>query len=310
MTKKLYLNRFHKVLQVKPVLEYLPRAAKESFVVASFDYEYYPTPWHYHPEYELVLVTESRGKRFIGDNISDFEPGNLAFIGPNLPHTYKNDQAYYKQESSLRAKSIVVHFLEESLGKDFLDLPECDNLQKLLVRSRSGLHITGEANKMVSRKLKDMLAVSGLKRWILLVDILHILSDTTEYSIISNDTIKGHHPKDNERLSIVIDTLIDSFQDDISLEEVALKVNMSSESLSRYFKQRTRKTFSQFLLELRLSHACKLLQQNEMSVAEICYNSGYNNLSNFNRQFKAHYKISPKQFRKQFEKQDFNRPTL
>jgi hypothetical protein len=104
---------------MKPALEHLPKDKDHSFVVKFFDYNYYPTPWHYHPEYEIVMVTESTGKRFIGDHISDFNPGNLAFLGPNIPHTYKNDAKYYKEGSSLRAKSIVIHFTESSLGNDF-----------------------------------------------------------------------------------------------------------------------------------------------------------------------------------------------
>ncbi|HKZ38062.1 MAG TPA: cupin domain-containing protein, partial [Chryseolinea sp.] len=122
---------------MKPVLEHLPLQPEESFVVKDFDYPYYPTPWHFHPEYEIVLVKESTGKRFIGDSISDFEPGDLAFIGPNLPHLYRNDSAYYQREnSSLRARSIVVHFLELSFGQDFFSLPETRPLQSLFSRSR------------------------------------------------------------------------------------------------------------------------------------------------------------------------------
>ena len=105
---------------MKPALEHLPKEKNHSFVVKFFDYNYYPTPWHYHPEYEIVIVTESTGKRFIGDHISDFQPGNLAFLGPNIPHTYRNDDKYYEETSGLRAKSIVIHFTEDSLGDDFL----------------------------------------------------------------------------------------------------------------------------------------------------------------------------------------------
>ena len=134
---------------MKPVLEYLPLERDHSFVVKYFDYKYYPTPWHYHPEYEIVLVTESTGKRFIGDNFSSFAPGNLAFIGPNLPHTYQNDEAYLQPDSNLRAKSIVIHFSEESLGKDFLNLPEAQALLNLFNRSVNGLDVTGDTAVVV-----------------------------------------------------------------------------------------------------------------------------------------------------------------
>ena len=126
-----------------------------------FDYNYYPTPWHYHPEYEIVMVTESTGKRFIGDHICDFQPGNLAFLGPNIPHTYRNEDKYYEEGSSLRAKSIVIHFTEESLGNDFLELPEARIINKVFDRSTFGLDIHGVTHQKVSRKLHDIVEIVG-----------------------------------------------------------------------------------------------------------------------------------------------------
>jgi AraC-like DNA-binding protein len=285
---------------MKPILEHLPRSTKESFVVKDFDYNYYPTPWHYHPEFEIVLVTESTGKRFIGDDIFDFSPGNLAFIGPNLPHLYRNDQRYYEPTSRLRARSIVVHFLPESLGSNFLVLPEAEKIRHLFTRSLNGMDIVGETNAIVSSKLKEMVSCEGLSRWILLLEILNILADSDEYKFISRHALQGIHEKDNDRLNRVIEIVMNSFQQEVRLDEVASEVKMTAPSFSRYFKQRTRKTFSEFVIEIRLGHASKLLMEDQMSVAEICFACGFNNLSNFNRQFKEHYKVSPLKFKKQF----------
>jgi len=286
---------------VKPVLEYLPRQAKESFVVRFFEYAYYPTPWHYHPEYELVLVTESEGKRFIGDDISDFAPGNLAFIGPNLPHLYRNDHRYYEPHNQLNAKSIVVHFLEESFGHDMLALPEAQSLRKLFDRSLRGMDVVGQTREMISVKMRELLKLNGFPRWMTLLEILHILSETDEYKYISRHALQGRHEKDNERLNKVIERVMRSFHHQIRLDEIAAEVNMSTAAFSRYFKKRTRKTFSDFIAEIRLGHASKLLQEDQLSVAEICYASGFNNLSNFNRQFRDFYKMSPIQFRKLYK---------
>jgi hypothetical protein len=128
---------------MKAVLEHLPPQPEESFVVKAFEYPYFPTPWHFHPEYEIVLVQESTGKRFIGDSVADFGAGDLAFIGPNLPHLYRNDACYYETEKSgsKEAKSIVVHFLEKSLGENFLFLPEARKHQKFLFEN-PGLDLT------------------------------------------------------------------------------------------------------------------------------------------------------------------------
>lgn len=287
---------------MKAVLEYLPRGAEESFVVKEFDYSYYPTPWHYHPEYELVLVTESTGKRFIGDDIADFGPGNLALIGPNLPHLYRNDAAYYRKDTAQRAKSIVVHFLEASLGNDFLSLPESAGLRQLLTRSGKGMNIVGETRDQVWQKLNDMLALNGLNRWMKLVEVLHLIAGSEEYTIISRHAITGRHERDNDRITKVVEHVMQSFQQEIRLGDIANAISMSPPSFSRYFKLRTRKTFSQFVAEIRLGHASRLLQEDQLSVAEVCYSCGFNNLSNFNRQFRRFYQMNPLQFRKVYLK--------
>ncbi|MCY7349415.1 MAG: AraC family transcriptional regulator [Cytophagaceae bacterium] len=292
---------------MKPVLEHLPLDAKESFVVKDFDYAWYPTPWHYHPEYEIVLVTESRGKRFIGDHISDFDAGDLAFIGPNLPHLYRNEPDYYEPESSLRehplrARSIVVHFLEKSLGSDFLTLPEAENIRRLLERSLRGLHVEGSTREAVSGMLHELVEAKGFARMLKLLEILNALAESTECVSISSPGLTGHNERDSDRLNRVFEFVVQQFHRDIRISEVAEMVHMSETAFSRYFRQRTRKTFSEFLSEIRLGHASKLLIEDRMSVAEICYESGFNNLSNFNRQFRAFYQTSPLAFKKLYLK--------
>jgi AraC-like DNA-binding protein len=285
---------------MKPVLEYLPREEEESFVVKHFDYDYYPTPWHYHPEYELVLVTESTGKRFIGDNIKSFSPGDLALIGPNLPHLYRNDPAYHQPQPGLRAKSIVIHFLASSIGEDFLALPACRKIRELLSRSAMGLDIKGKANTIVAGQMHNILELKGVPRLLKLLDILNTLAETKDKRNISNQQIKGENDKESERLSKVFEYVMKNFLSEISITDVAGLVHMAENSFSRYFSQRTRKTFSSFVNEVRLSHASRLLVDTDKSVSEICFGSGFNNLSNFNRQFKELYGLSPLAYKYQY----------
>jgi len=288
---------------MQPLLEHLPLSKDESFVVKNFDYKYYPNPWHFHPEYELVLVTESTGKRFIGDNISNFAPGNLAFIGPNLPHTYRNDDKYFNRNSKLRARSIVIHFTEASLGRDFLALPETGKLRELFARSMRGIEITGKLNKQVSEKMHEILELEGLQRWMKLTDTLHTIASSRSFRYISQSFMQGHNQKESSRMSKIFDFVLNNYTRDIRVNEVAKIVNMADNSFSRYFSQRTRKTFNTFLTEIRLNHASKLLLENKMSVAEICFDSGFNNLSNFNRQFLKQYKMNPLTYRKNYEEE-------
>lgn len=286
---------------MKPALEHLPKEKDESFVVKDFDYNYYPTPWHYHPEYEIVLVTESTGKRFIGDHICDFEPGNLAFIGPNIPHTYKNDKKYYTKHSKLRAKSIVIHFTEASLGEDMLLLPETSLIKKLFQNSRQGLEIKGRANELISKKLFEIVNLSGLKRWLCLLDIIVTMAEANDLKPITQWPMVGFNEKEHNRLWAVFNWSVNNFENEITLEQAAEVAQMNENAFSRFFSKRTRKTFSGFIQELRLQKAAKLLIENDgMSVTQICYDCGYNNLSNFNRQFLQYYKMSPMKYKKIF----------
>lgn len=285
---------------MKPALEHLPKEKDHSFVVKYFDYNYYPTPWHYHPEYEIVMVTESTGKRFIGDHISDFHPENLAFLGPNIPHTYRNDDKYYEENSELRAKSIVIHFMESSLGNDFLQLPEARLLSKLFEQSLSGLDIFGETQKRVSKKLFDIVDLSGLKRWVCLVEILMELAESKKLMPITSATHIGYNEKESKRLCNVFDWITTNFEKNIRLSEAAQIAQMNENAFSRFFSLRTRKTFSGFVQELRLQKAAKLLVEDDMTITEVCYECGYNNVSNFNRQFLNQYQMNPMAYRKTF----------
>lgn len=287
---------------MKPVLEHLPKENEESFVVKYFDYPFYPTPWHYHPEYEIVLVTESTGQRFIGDHISDFRPGNLALLGPNIPHTYRNDEKYYQKKSKLRAKSIVIHFSEASLGNDFLQLHEAKPISQLLQKSVQGFDVKDETNIDISNKLNKIIEQNGIRRWYSLIEILIILSESKKLKTITSTPQIGYNERDSTRLCPVFDWITLNYSSDIKLEDAAKIAGMKENAFSRFFSQRTRKTFSSFVQEMRLQKAARLLIEDEHSVTSICYECGYNNISNFNRQFLNYYDMNPLSYKKKYLK--------
>lgn len=288
---------------MKPALEYLPRNSGESFVVKHFDYPYFPTPWHFHPEYEIVLVTESTGKRFIGDQVSGFSPGDLVLLGPYLPHTYQNDLQYLEKRTELKARSIVVHFREDSFGDNFFMLPETRRISALLNSSIKGLSITGNTNKIISSKLYNLLEASGFSRWLILSEILNILSLSEDLQYICNGIITAKNDTETTRMNIIIDFVLKNFTREITIPEISDIVNMTQNSFSRYFSYRTRKSFTAFVNEVRLNQASKLLIETSKSVTEICLESGFNNLSNFNRQFRIMYNNNPLTFRKLYQSQ-------
>jgi AraC-like DNA-binding protein len=285
---------------MKPVLDYLLKNSDESFVTRLFDYNYFPTPWHFHPEYELVLVLESKGKRIIGDHISEFGPGDLVLLGPNLPHLYRNYPEFYLANTDLRAKSIVVHFDQKTFGDGFLSLPESKNLNQLLIRSAKGLEITGAINKLVSNLLWEMLDLNGLPKWLKLLEILNGLAESKDLCFITKNVIHGRNGVESERMKKVLNYVYQNFQEQIMIDNVAEIANMANNSFSRYFSQRTRQSFTSFLNEIRLNHAAKLLVETQKSVLEISLSCGFNNLSNFNFQFKMRYHQSPLNFRKHY----------
>lgn len=289
---------------MKPKLECLPRENGQSFVVKDFNYHYYPTPWHYHPEMEIVLVTESTGKRFIGDNICDFRPGNLAFIGHNIPHTYKNDEKYYEEGSGLRAKSIVIHLTEDSLGSDFLQLPEAGILVNLFEASAYGIDISGKTNSTITNKLYDIVSLTGLRQWLCLVDILTDIATSDDTSQITKARYIGYNEKESNRLCSVFNWVSANLEKEITLKEAAQIAEMNVNAFSRFFSLRTRKTFTAYIQEMRLQKATRLLIAGELPITQICYECGYNNISNFNRQFLTHYNMNPMKYKKTFLKEN------
>ncbi|MFZ1530041.1 MAG: AraC family transcriptional regulator [Ferruginibacter sp.] len=290
---------------MKPALEHLPKQKNESFVVKYFDYHFYPTPWHYHPELEIVLVTESTGKRFIGNHVADFKPGNLAFLGANIPHTYKNEDRYYMEGSKLRAKSIVIHFSKESLGDDFLQLPEAAVIGKFFQQEAYGFDISGKLNTQVSMKLQDIVSLAGFRRWACLAEILfEIATAKKDIKQLSQQQYVGYNQKESDRLRNVLNWVMANLETNITLTGAAEVAQMNANAFSRFFSLRTRKTFSAFIKELRLQKAASLLIESEVPITQICYECGYNNISNFNRQFLDYYSLNPMRYKKVHAKKD------
>jgi AraC-like DNA-binding protein len=264
---------------------------------------FFPTPWHYHPEIEIVMMLKSTGNKYIGSSITRFEPGDLVLIGPYLPHFYKSDTEYHEEGSDLEAHSAVIHFEENFIGKEFLDKPESVNLLKLFKRSKHGIQFS----KSVSEQLKDdflsLGELEGMQKLLVFIKILETLSTTSEYHFLTSDPLVITNSADSDRMKRVFEYVMNNFQKTISLEEISSIASMSESAFSRYFKKRTRKTFTSFLNEIRIEHACKLLQYDNMSVSEVSFESGFTNLSNFNRQFKAFKKQTPLVYRYQYLEQ-------
>lgn len=270
----------------------------------SFSFEYHSLPhylkvWHYHPELELLIQKKSTGTRFIGDNISKFEPGEVVLVGKNLPHMWLNDDVYFNDKSSLKAEAHVIHFREDFAGEGFFKIPEMSSINELLKRSAQGIMFLGESKAVIHQMVESLSSASDFNKIFELVKILKMLSEETDYELLSSEGFLTDFEKSDKRqLDEVYHYVMQNFQNQIRLEKIAEIVNMTASSFSRYFKRVNGKTFSQYLSEIRIGYACRLLIENEHQISRVCFESGFNNLSNFNRQFKSIMNYSPSEYLK------------
>lgn len=254
------------------------------------------TSWHYHPELELVYINGGSGKRQIGSHVSYFGDGDLILIGSNLPHCGFTDILTGNKSET------VIQMKPDFLGNDFFEIPEMKNIQKLFDIAKGGVAFNGKTKKKVGEKMEVMEYQTDFQRLLSILNILNELSGSNEYKVLNAEGFSIQTEiKDNDRINIVFNFVKSKFKEHISLDEIADLVSMTVPSFSRYFKKITNKTFVQFVNEYRLVHASKLLAEQTMSITEVCFESGFNNFSHFNKSFKAFTGQNPSEYRNQLK---------
>ncbi|HEY1007583.1 MAG TPA: AraC family transcriptional regulator [Sphingobacteriaceae bacterium] len=288
---------------MKPHLQKIPLHASQSFSVVHEISPRMYNQWHYHAEIELVCILSGSGTIFIGDGLRTFSEGDIFLIGSNLPHLTRSDIQYYDADLDLISEAIVIHFKPAVFGPGFLDLPENEPIRSLLNASSHGLAVTGEARKRLQGMIAGIRYSRGCSRVIALLQILELLSDAAGLDVISRHAFRtAFNGSDEHRLNRIYQYTLNNFVREITLKEIADIIHMTPHSFCRYFKSRTNKRYSAFLLEIRISHACKLLIETEESIALICYESGFTNCSNFNRHFRKLTGHTPLEYRRHFRK--------
>lgn len=282
----------------KPALEKVSAEFGSSFSVkhyAETSTHNKPPFWHFHPEIELVYVKGGNGKRHIGNHLSYYHSGDLVLIGSMLPHTGFTDRLTANESET------VIQFNQDFLGKGFFDTTEMQNIQKLLERSKSGLAFFGEAKEEVGRRLEKLVVLDNFGKMIELLCLLQYMAWTEEYTILNAEGYALEVQKsDNDRINVIYNYVQKNFRKPISLDEIASLARMTVPSFCRYFKKISGKKFTQFVNEIRIVHACKLLTESADSISTIAFESGFNNFSHFNRQFKIITGESPSAYRKKF----------
>ncbi len=280
----------------------VPRSTQYPYLSRQHTLPNFGTVWHYHPELELHYIIRGEGVRFVGDNISNFDAEELLLLGENLPHMWRCNKQYFEGNPDITAEAIVIHFLPDFMGADFLSKQEATAIHTLYERAQSGLIIYGKTKKEILNLMKESVQQEGMNRLITLLNMVHILANSKETTKITSGLTSYHANKDEtDRINKIYHYILTNYRDEISLEEISSIAHLSVTSFCRYFKMMTKKTFRDFLIEVRISHAKRLLIENNILTTEsICFDCGFNNRSNFFRHFKRITKCTPIEYRQRY----------
>lgn len=281
--------------------EITPVTSKDVFRIFSYPEAEFKYPLHHHPEYEINLVLNSKGTRIIGDAVEEYEEEELVLLGPYIQHCW--DGAAHVMETGVIPSVVVVQFHKDLFSNNWLMKEAFIPIRILLGESSRGLEFFGETREKGIKILKGLSNLSGFPATLAFFEFLYILATSTEKRQIASAGYVVPTPYfRNKRIEDVYNYINQYFKKDLQLAEVAAVANMSPSAFSHYFKKCSNKSFIQFLVEKRVSYACKMLLETECTVREICFESGFNNLSNFNRLFKKYKKVTPKAYRLSLER--------
>jgi AraC-like DNA-binding protein len=271
-------------MSLKPEFEQTPMGDWESFHCEEIRGSSYNATWHFHPEVQLTLVLKSSGYRLVGDNISALHAGDLVLLGSNLPHVWHQEREPRSGQASVHA--IVVRFLPTFLGPGFLDVPEMAAVRRLLTRASRGLHVTGETRNAAASKMKELPRLKGLQRLASLLCVLDLLAKSSSLRpIASPGFVPDTSGEGQFRLERILGYLHENLERPINRAGVARQAHMNPTAFSRFFRQRTGKTLPEYVNEVRIGRACRMLADEQLKVIDIAMRCGFQNLANFNRKF-------------------------
>ncbi|WP_149915394.1 AraC family transcriptional regulator [Sphingobacterium cavernae] len=287
---------------MKPLFRKVPSQFENSFVARHDIMPNFGNVWHYHEEIELHYTIKGHGIRFIGDNISKFEPDEIILVGSMLSHAWRCNEEYYNNDPNFQVEAIVIQFHPDFLGKQFLSMPEMYLIPHLYEISKKGMVIKGENKTKIANLMRQCVHEEGMDKIITFLSILKLLAENQDYETLVNvqSTYNPGNETDNKRLNDVLNYTYANYRKDLNLEDVANMAHLSVTSFCRYFKSMTKKTYNDFLIEIRISHACRLLVENLLPTEVICFECGFNNVSNFYRHFKRVTNLTPMEYKKKY----------
>jgi len=287
---------------MEAIYQDLNRSQNESISFLGVKLPHFVVPWHYHPDIEILLILKGEGRRFVGDHIENFYPGDLCVIGSDLPHVWQNNDIH-KEDSSLVAECMVIHFRKEMFGEAFWQIPEMQKVNSFLKRAARGVSFDGKTRSLLEQKIKENFEKPPEDRLIVLLELLNIMTKSDESTCLSSSAMANQvQSADGDRFQKIVKFVALNFHHPVRLEDAASQIHMSPTAFCRYFKDRTRQSFLQYLNNYRIGYARRLLIENKMKIQDIAFDCGFNNLSHFNLQFKKISGTTPRNYRNEHVK--------
>lgn len=281
---------------MSPYLELVGIQEQESFKVWAHGYPYETVRWHFHPEYELNLITETSGRFFVGDHTGRFEPGQLCMVGPNLPHNWISE---VPDDRPVPRRGVVLQFSGRSINRGISAFPELGHIERLLADSKRGLLFTAETGRVAGVALEGLMSARGFDRVNRFLVLLDVLANAPGSTLLTSPAFEPDtEVYQSSTINQVLGYLADHLAERLREPDLARYAGMEPSAFSRFFRRQTGMPFVQYLGRLRVKRACELLINSDLSVTAVCYECGFNNVSNFNRQFLGQKDMPPSQFRR------------
>ena len=280
---------------MKTLIQKIHVEEENSFACRLYRTPHFETNWHKHEEYELILITEGHGTALIGDYVGDYKSGDIYFLGSGLPHWFR------KSHPNIIGSAIVLHFLKDFWGDHFLQLPEMKTVLQLLDSDNNGIQLQKNLQKNITELMPQIQQANGLDRIYLLLKSLQQMGESKQVRVITKAFDSSANNKENSAIEKIFTYSFKHFLEPVTLGEVAVVVNMTIPTFCRFFKRNVKKSYFDFLKELRIGHACKLLRETNEPILNICYVSGYNSWAHFSKQFKQVKQLAPGTYRRQFK---------
>lgn len=280
---------------MRPEYEIIAEPAERSFTTRLISRKSRPLlsqAWHFHPELEICYTMKSSGRRFVGNQISEYQETDLVMFGSNLPHGFTTE---------MNCRQVVIQMTADFMGEVFINKPELHSINNLFMLAKHGLVFQDQTKRKAQKIIKKLLNKQGMNQLLCLLELLHVLAESKDVQkICTEEYALGLNVAQLGRIKIVYDHIMENFHKEVSIKVIANKINISEPAFYKFIKKQTKKTYTQIINEFRINHASKLLMTSDKNITQICYESGYNNVSYFNRKFKEIMQQTPQLFKRNY----------